>query len=142
MDRTIQTFLRNASIAFLMVLAIACKKDDDDDTTGIAQILVVNTEGEHVPYAIVEMECESSIDKPCDVFVTGYTDATGFYETEWTYNKVLKVNAYKVVTDTQVLGTLPDTTQVITADSTCGETYISIKTGETTQQYVVLYECN
>tara|TARA_B100000780_G_C21119387_1_gene453284 strand:- start:255 stop:680 length:426 start_codon:yes stop_codon:yes gene_type:complete len=141
MNRTIQTFLRTASFIFLSVFAIACNNDDDDDT-GVAQVVVVNMNGNRVPQAIVELECESSIDRPCDIFVTGYTDGVGVYETEWTYNKVLKVNAFKVVRDTQIVGVIPDTTHVITADSTCGESYISIRSGETTRQTVVLYECN
>lgn len=140
MDCTINTFLRGALFALMMISVVACRDEDDD--TGIAQVLVVDTQGIHQPYSIVELECESSIDRPCDVHATGYADENGVFETTWTFNKVLKVNAYKIVRDTQIVGTLPDTTHIITADSTCGETYISIRTGETTRQTVVLYECN
>ncbi len=128
------------SIALALIIVVSCNDEDEEKT--IAQVQVVTFEGEAVPFALVEMDCQSSIDKPCEVFSEGLADATGLYETEWTYSKVMKVNAYRIIRDTQVIGVLPDTTQIITADSMCGETFISILEGQTNRQTVVLYECN
>lgn len=129
---------------FLLVLIsagfIGCKEDDPTKL----QVYVVDEEGNRVQNAVIQFNCESSYDppRPCDVEMEVTADGTGYYEREFDQPSVLRINAFKIDRDTQVLGTLPDTSVVITADSLCGESYVSIQEFETTKKTVVVYECN
>lgn len=143
MVKTKKTILLLASVIFSLQLFWACNNDDDEDTDGVTrgQVMVLNSDGDRVPRANVALTCESSLDRPCDINFSGKTDEDGIYEREFDLPKVLKVNAYKVVMDTTIEGTVPDTTRTISKDSLCGETYISIIEGETNRQTVTLFSC-
>jgi len=118
----------------------SCNNDDDDGDT-IAEVVVVTQQGARVPGATVTLECESTISRPCELKVVGLTDAGGVFRYQTNLPKVLRIEAFKLATDTQILGTLPDTVQVITVDSICGESFISIQENETSRQTVVLNDC-
>jgi hypothetical protein len=121
---------------------VGCNKEEEDPT--VAEIHVVDVEGKIVPYAQVELTCESSTTppEPCIIETGGTTDAAGMYSTEFELPNVLRVTAYKIHSDTQIFGILPDTTMIITTDSICGESFISVLENQTNRKTVVLYECN
>ncbi|MDR9398125.1 hypothetical protein [Salibacter sp.] len=127
----------------LLIGFVACENDDDeDDAPTIAEIRTLDTDGEAVADATVLLTCESSVNRPCDIEIEGKTNQNGVYTREFELPKVLKVNAYKVLSDTQVTGVFPDTNITVTYDSICGEAYISIIANEKSRQSIVLYECN
>ncbi len=120
---------------------VACEKEKDPTKL---QVFVVDEEGQKVQNAVIQFNCESSFNppRPCDVEIEVNANSSGFYEHKFDQPAVLRINAFKIDRDTLVLGTLPDTTMVITADSLCGESFVSIQEEETTRKTVVVYECN
>lgn len=128
-------------VALLFVVFTACETEEDPT---ILQVVVLDQEGEIVPNAVVQVNCQSSFDppRPCEVEHTGIANREGFYEREFQKPLVVRLNAFKIARDTQVLGVLPDTTVVITSDSLCGETFVSIQENETTRKSIVVGECN
>ncbi len=144
MIRTKKTFLTFTLYFVFMSLFIACSSDDDDidEDATVGEIMTLNADGERVAGSTVRLDCESSINQPCDVEFTGLTDEQGIFRREFQLPKVLRVRAHKIVIDTTVEGTLPDTNQIITRDSICGETYISIIESQVSRQTVVLFSCD
>ena len=130
--------------AFLFLISLGFVSCNNDEEDTIAQINVVNEEGQRVGNAAVAFTCQSSYDppRPCNIQITGQANSSGFYERKFDLPAVLVVSAFRVVRDTTVVGVLPDTTMIITRDSLCGESFISIQEGETTKKTVVVYECN
>ena len=130
-------------LAFVIagLVFVACEKEKDPTKL---QVYVVDEEGTRVQNAVIQFNCESSFDppRPCDVEIEVSANSNGFYEQEFDQPAVLRINAFKIDRDTTVLGVLPDTTIVITADSLCGESFVSIQEEETTRKTVVVYECN
>ncbi len=138
-----RTLRYSASAAVLAVLSlfVGCNNDDDDPT--IAEIYAVNEAGEVIQNANVSLVCESSVNpaQPCIVGDTGRTNSTGLFRSEFALPAVMKITSFKVTADTQIFGILPDTSMIITRDSLCGETFITVLEGDINRQTVVLYEC-
>lgn len=130
-----------ATTLSLGLVFTACNKEEEGAT---AEVHVVTEKGALVPNALVYLDCESSKTppQPCNIHVEGVADENGIFIHEFKQPSVLKITAFKIYADTQVLGVLPDTTLVITRDSLCGESFISVLEGEASKQTVVLYECN
>lgn len=144
MIRTKKTFLTFTLYLFLSSLFVACNNDDDDvdEDATFGEVMTLDADGDIVSGSTVRLDCESSINQACDIEITGITDANGIFRRQFQLPMVLRVRAHKIVVDTTVEGTLPDTNQIITRDSICGETYISIIEGEVSRQTVVLFECD
>lgn len=130
-----------ATTLSLGLVFTACNKEEEGAT---AEVHVVTEDGLSVPNALVYMDCESSKTppQPCNVHIEGATDDLGIFVQDFDQPAVLKITSFKIFADTQVLGVLPDTTLIITRDSLCGESFISVLAGESNKQTVVLYECN
>lgn len=126
-------------VAILAFSLVSCDDEDDDPT--IAQVLVESVDQKVIPGANVTLVCESSENKECEILIEGISDENGVFETQRDLSQILRVTSYKIILDTQILGVPPDTTQIVTRDSICGETFINIIEGETSRQTVVLYSC-
>lgn len=117
----------------------SCKKEV---TPTIAEIRVVDEEGEPVPYANITMACTSSVNLPCEVEIIGTTDKNGVYQKEFDLPSVLHVYVGSRRIDTVIIGVPPNHTFDITNDSICGESFISIKPEQTSVQKIITYICN
>lgn len=144
MIRTKKVFLTFTFYLLLSSFFVACSNDDDDvdEDATVGEVMTLDSDGEIVSGSTVKLDCESSINQPCDIEITGITDETGIFRREFELPMVLRVRAHRIVVDTTVEGTLPDTIQTITRDSICGETYISIIEGQVNRQTVVLFNCD
>jgi len=125
----------------LLFLFVGCKEENDPT---IVQIIAVTEDGAVVPNAVIQFDCESSFDppRPCAAELVGEANRNGFYEREFSSPSVLRVSAFKIDRDTTVLWILPDTNLIITSDSLCGETFVSIQEFSTTRKEIVVRECN
>lgn len=117
-----------------------CKKESDDPTDIV--VTVLTDEGQRVPFANITFQCESTINRPCELVIERVTNEIGVYERRFSEPKVLRINAYKIVADTLIVGIPPNTYPQITRDSLCGEAYITIREFATSRQTVVLSVCN
>lgn len=144
MIRTKKALLTFTFYLLLSGFFVACNNDDDDvdEDATVGEVMTLDAEGEVVGGSTVSLDCESSINQPCDIEITGTADENGIFRHQFKLPKVLRVRAHKIVIDTTVEGTLPDTNQIITRDSICGETYISVIEGEVSRQTVVLFNCD
>lgn len=124
-------------VGFLFILS--CKKEV---VPTIAEIRVLTEEGEMIPYADILLTCTSSVNLPCEVEIIGKADKNGIFSYEFDLPKVLEVTAAGNIRDTQISGILPDTTMIITKDSVCNTSFISIKPEQTSVQTIILYNCN
>jgi len=127
-------------VCLMGIAGVGCNNDDDDSTIG--RVIVRTVDDNAVPDATVILECESSINKECNILIQGISDENGVFEVERELSQILRVTSYKIVFDTNIEGIIPDTTLTITRDSICGESFLSFVEGETTSQTVVLYSCN
>jgi len=129
------------SILFVALVFIGCEEEKDPT---VVQIVAVTEDGAVVPNAVIQFNCESSFDppRPCAVELTAEANQNGFYQREFASPSVLRINAFKIDRDTTVIGILPDTNLIITADSLCGETFVSIQEFSTTRKEIVVRECN
>lgn len=127
----------------IIVLAAGMSSCKDDVGPAIAEIKVVDSLGNAVPFANLTMVCTSSTNppRPCDIEIQTVTSESGKYRKEFEHPSVLRVIASSIQSDTVITGVLPDTTQVISRDSLCGETFITIKEDETNTKTVVVYVC-
>jgi hypothetical protein len=116
----------------------SCKETIPDT---VAEVRVIDENGEPVPFADIIMACTSSVNKPCEIEIFATADKNGVYVRNFDLPKVLEVTAAGNLRDTQIIGALPDTTMIITKDSICGVTFISIKPEQTSVQTITLYEC-
>lgn len=114
----------------------SCKKEI---VPTIAEIRVITQDGEPVPFAEILLTCTSSVGLPCEIEIEGQANADGIYTKEFDLPKVLLVSAGKLVADTTYVGIPP--VPVITTDTICGSTTISIKPEQTSVQQVILYDC-
>ena len=130
--------------AIFIVSAASFSSCKDDIGPAIAEIQVVDSVGNIVPFANILLTCTSSTNppKPCDIEVITKAESNGKYRKEFDLPLVLKIVASSIVADTTILGVLPDTTMIVTRDSICGETFITVKEDQTNYQTVVLYGCN
>jgi len=126
------------TVAIGFIFVSSCKKDVEPT---IAQIKVLTKDGVPVPNADVLLTCTSSVNLPCEIEITGKTDENGVFTKEFDLPKVLIVNASGNIYDTQYIGDFPDTQWIITKDTICGQTTISIKPEQTSTQKVILYDC-
>jgi hypothetical protein len=132
----------NIVVSFVLIgflFMISCKKEV---VPTIAEVRVVSETGEMIPYADVLLTCTSSVNLPCEVEIIGKADKNGVFSYEFDLPKVLEVTAAGNIHDTQIFGALPDTTMIITKDSVCNTSFISIKPEETSVQTIILYNCN
>lgn len=135
----------NLLLALLTIVGAASMTSCKDDIgPAIAEIQVVDSVGNAVAGANITLVCSSSTNppKPCDVEVKGTASESGKFRKEFDHPSVLRIVASSIVSETTILGVLPDTTIVITNDSICGEAFITIKEDETNRKTVVLYGCN
>lgn len=122
-------------IVVLIVFVTSCKEDLDPT---VVEIQVVTDSGEVVPFADVLLSCTSSVNLPCDIEIDGTTDANGKYTREFDLPQVLQVTVGKLVNDTDyTLGGI-----VVTQDTICGNSFVSIKPEETSRATIILYDCN
>ena len=121
------------------VFITSCKKEV---TPTIAEVRVVDEDGEPVPYADITMSCTSSVNLPCEVEIFGTTDKNGVYQREFDLPAVLHVYTATRIYDTVIVGVPPNHTITITEDSICGESFISIKPEQTSVQKIITYICN
>lgn len=120
------------------VFITSCKSDVPET---IAEVRVFTEDGDPVPYADIILACTSSVNRPCEIEIFATADKNGIYTHKFDLPSVLEVTAAGNIHDTQIFGTLPDTTMIITKDSICGETFISIKPEQTSVQSITLYNC-
>lgn len=120
------------------VFIVSCKKTTDPT---VAEIVVVTKDGNPVPFADILLTCTSSVNLPCEIEIKGSADRNGFYKREFDLPKVLQVTAAGNIYDTVINGVLPDTTMIITKDTICGTTFISIKPDQTSRQTITLHDC-
>ncbi len=127
------------SLSLIGFVFITSCKNTVPDT--IAEVRVLTEAGNPVPFANIILACTSSVNKPCEIEIFGTADKNGIYTHKFDLPKVLEVTAAGNIRDTQIFGALPDTTMVITKDSICGVTFISIKPEQTSVQTITLYNC-
>ena len=121
-----------------VIFVTSCKKDPEPT---IAEVRVVTSDGEPVPNANVTLACTSSVNKPCEVEITGIADKNGVFTHEFDLPSVLLITAAGNLYDTIINGTIPDTTLTFVKDTICGFSTISIKPEQTNVQTVILYDC-
>ena len=127
------------SITLLGFVFLNSCKEDVIPTT--AEIRVVNTDGDPVPFADVMLTCTSSVNLPCEIEIIAQADEEGIYKKDFDLPKVLKVVAAGNLYDTIITGILPDTSMTFIKDTICGETFISIKPEQVSVQTIILYDC-
>jgi hypothetical protein len=120
------------------VFMMSCNNDVEPT---VAEIRVIDLNGNPVPNADIVLSCTSSVNKPCDIEIFGVADENGVFTETFDLPKVLEITAAGNLHDTQIIGTLPDTIMIITKDSICGTSFISIKPEQTSVQSITLYEC-
>ena len=108
------------------------------------KIEVVNRLNTPVPFADLLITCQSSFDPPreCDIRIEARTDEFGKYSQTFDLPRILSVYASRATFDTVIIGVPPDTQMIITKDSLCAESFLSIVEGETTSITMTLLECN
>lgn len=121
------------------VFITSCKKEV---IPTVAEIRVVDENGDPVPFADITMSCTSSVNLPCEVEIFGTTDKNGVYQKEFDLPSVLHVYTATRVNDTTIIGIPPNVTIIIESDSICGESFISIKPEQTSVQKIIMYDCN
>ena len=131
----------NIVVFFSLISFVFITSCKDDTPPTIAQVKVLNQLGEPIPNADVVLACTSSVNQPCDIEIVGVADENGLFEHTFDLPQVLTVYASGNRHDTQILGVLPDTTMIITKDSICGESLISIKPEQTSLKTITLYDC-
>ncbi len=123
-------------LGFLFVSS--CKKDVEPT---IAEIHVVSKDGVPIPNADIMLTCTSSVNRPCEIEIIGKADKNGVYTKEFDLPMVLLVTGAGNILDSQLVNVLPDTQWIITRDTICGFTTISVKPEQTSVQTVILYDC-
>lgn len=121
-----------------MVFIVSCK---EDITPTIGEVVVVDENGDRIPFADIMLTCTSSVNKPCEIEIIGKADKNGLFSQEFDLPKVLEITAGGNLYDTIIVGTLPDTKMTFLKDTICGSSFISIKPEETSRQTIILYDC-
>ena len=125
-------------MAMTMLFVVSCKEEIEPT---IAEVRVVDEDGDPVPYATVLLTCTSSVNKPCEIEIEGIADKNGVYSKEFELPKVLELTAGGNLYDTIITGTLPDTQMTFVKDTICNTSFISIKPEQTSVQTITLYDC-
>lgn len=133
-------FIITGLIIFSSTFYSCNKKDDIGEAT--ASISTVDSLNQPLTDVHISVAC-TTIDKtPCSVRLSGKSNSSGKFDFTYDYAMVLKINAYKIISETTIVGIPPNTVETITTDSVCAETFVSIKPNETTSKLVKLYSCN
>ena len=125
-------------IVLISVFVVSCK---EETVKTIAEIRVLNVDGEPVPYADIMLTCTSSVNEPCFIEIIGVADENGVFTKEFELPKVLELTAAGNIYDTIITGVLPNIQTTYVKDTICASSFISIRPEETNVKFITLYDC-
>lgn len=127
------------SIFVISLLLIAsCNKDED---SGVTNISIVTASGASCSNAVVSVNYTAN---GCAQSLSGSVNSSGVFTAQVSPPQTVNVTVYAINTDTQIVGTYPDTFRIITIDTTdiCGTASIDLQAGIVTNTTIVASCCN
>jgi len=120
-------------LAFFTVSQFACRPPDKP----VAEITVEDIDGNTIEDCRVRVYCVPAEQVECTIDCTVETNVSGFVSLDFEHPAVLRMYAYKWVTEEYMIGeNTYDTTYFF-----CGEGNLRLEMDEITKETITVYEC-
>lgn len=137
--KSVMKTLIQISFAVLAVAALSLASCDNDPDPGIAEIKVIDVQGNSQSGVKVILYCT---EPACVVRREGKTNSLGVFTQSFELPVVLRVRAVRYDTTTTTQGLPPNQITTVKVDSVCGEGFIQVENDDIASETITILECN